>query len=272
LTQPKCNQARRIITALTLMSLCIQLGRRIDMSHWNRMSAALVALAAIAVVPAVAADLPPRLPPPVAVFVPPPFTWAGFYIGANVGGAWAHGNIVDTATGASFGTRTPSGFIGGGQIGYNFQAGGFVFGVEGFFDGIASNNRNTSNILTGANGDSFQATANTPWVASVAGRLGFTGGANWLLYAKGGGAWVGYHATVTDLTTAATVSTSSSRSGWLAGAGIEWAFSPSWSAKLEYDYIGLSTGSIAPIFATERFSVNKPNVQMLTVGLNYLFH
>jgi outer membrane immunogenic protein len=208
------------------------------------------------------------------VYVPPPFTWQGFYGGVNIGGAWAHTTITDNATGASFSSGTPSAFVGGGQIGYNFQFGPVVLGVEGFFDGIAgnNNNRNTSNIIIGANGNSFQATARTSWVGSIAGRLGFAAAPNWLVYGKGGGAWVGYHADLTDITTATTVSTSGSRSGWLAGGGVEWAFSPNVSAKLEYDYIGLQTRSIAPIFTADRFSMNKPNVQMVTVGLNFLFH
>jgi len=239
--------------------------------HW--MSAPLVALAAIAAVPAVGADLPTKAPP-APVYAPPPFSWTGFYIGANVGGGWAQGTIVDTVTGGSFGTGTRGAFVGGGQLGYNYQVGNLVFGVEGFFDGIASGNNNTSNIVTGVGGNLFQGHANATWVGTLAGRLGFTGPGfdHWLFYGKGGGGWVGYNATISDLTTGLSASTSNSQGGWLAGAGIEWAFAPNWTAKVEYQYIGLNGFAVGPTFVADRFMVNNPNVQMATFGINYLFH
>jgi outer membrane immunogenic protein len=232
------------------------------------------ALAAMAAIPAVGADLPTKAPPVAPVYAPPPFNWTGFYIGGNVGGAWAQGNVVDTITGGSFGTNSNGAFIGGGQLGFNYQIGNAVFGVEGFFDGVASNNNNTTNILTGFTGDQFQATANATWIGTLAGRLGVTGPGfdHWLLYAKGGGAWVGYNATVSDLTSGMSASTSNSQGGWLAGAGIEWAFAPNWTAKLEYQYVGLNGFSVGGPFVADRFEVNSPNIQMVTFGINYLFH
>jgi outer membrane immunogenic protein len=246
---------------------------RIAMKRARWLSVPVVALAAIGAVPAVGADLPTKAPP-VPVYAPPPFSWTGFYIGPNVGGGWAQGTVVDTIAGGSFGTGTRGAFAGGGQLGYNYQVGNVVFGVEGFFDGIASGNNNTSNIVTGVGGNQFQATANATWVSTVAGRLGFTGPGfdHWLFYAKGGGGWVGYNATVSDLTTGVSANTSSSQGGWLAGAGIEWAFAQNWTAKIEYQYIGLNGFSVAPTFVADRFMVNNPNVQTVTFGINYLFH
>lgn len=231
----------------------------------------LLAVAVLAAVPALGADMATKAAP-APVYVPPPFSWTGFYIGANVGGGWAQGTVTDTATGGSFGTGTSGAFIGGGQLGYNYQVGNVVFGVEGFFDGIASNN--TSRIVTGVSGDSFQAIANTTWTATVAGRLGFTGPGfdHWLFYAKGGGGWVEYNATVSDVTTGISAITSNSQGGWLAGGGIEWAFAQNWTAKVEYQYLGLNSFSVGPIFVADRFMVNNPNVQAVTVGVNYLFH
>src|SRR4249919_1593818 len=80
-----------------------------------------------------AADLPPR-PAPAPVYAPPPYSWAGFYVGGNIGGAWTHTTITDNITGASLDTGGLSGFIGGGQLGYNFQTGNFVWGGEWTFD------------------------------------------------------------------------------------------------------------------------------------------
>jgi hypothetical protein len=114
--------------------------------HW--MSASVVALAALGAGPAVGADLATKAPP-APVYPPPPFTWTGFYIGGNVGGDWAQGTVTDNATGGTFGTGERGSFMGGGQLGYNYQVGNVVFGVDGFIDGIASGNNNTSDIVTG---------------------------------------------------------------------------------------------------------------------------
>jgi outer membrane immunogenic protein len=235
-------------------------------------SVSVVAFAAIGVMPAVGADLPTKAPQ-AQVYAPLPFTWTGFYIGPNVGGAWGQGTVTNKATGGTFGTGEHGAFAGGGQLGYNYQVGNVVFGVEGFFDGIASGN-NTSNVVTGLAGHQFRGTANAIWASSVAGRLGFTGAGfdHWLFYAKGGGGWVGYDATVSDLTNGLSAKTTSSQGGWMAGGGIEWAFAPNWTARVDYQFIGLNGFSVAPTFVADRFVVNNPNVQTVTFGINYLFH
>jgi opacity protein-like surface antigen len=118
---------------------------------------------------AFAADLPTRKGPPIApVYVPPPFTWTGFYVGVNAGGAWTNGNNNNNNFGFPFvgavpfgGTSIPfatsgssnrSGFIGGGQVGYNYQFGigsGFVLGGEADID-WANINRKNNNLLFGS--------------------------------------------------------------------------------------------------------------------------
>src|SRR5260370_30811319 len=80
----------------------------------------------------------PVVPP---VYVPPPFSWTGFYLGANLGGAWGQRNLTDTLLGLSLSNLNDKGaFIGGGQLGFNYQLGNFVLGVEGDFDGVANTN------------------------------------------------------------------------------------------------------------------------------------
>jgi len=241
------------------------------MKRLHRMSVPMIALTALAAVPAVGADLPVKAPP-APVYAPAPFTWTGFYIGGNVGGGWAQGNVTDTLTGGSFDTGTVGSFIGGGQLGFNYQVGNVVWGVEGFFDGVASNN-NSGNILTGATGDQFQAATNARWIATAAGRVGITGPGfdHWLFYAKGGGGWVGYNASVSDLTTGVSASTSNSLGGWMAGGGVEWAFAQNWTARIDYQFIGLNSFSVGS-FPADRFLVNNPNVQTVTFGISYLFH
>ena len=142
------------------------------MKRLQRMSASVVALAAIAGSPALGADLPIKAPM-APIYAPPQFNWTGWYFGGNVGGGWTQGTVIDANTGGSFGAGNQGTFIGGGQAGFNYQVGNAVFGLEGFFDGIARNNNNASTFLTGVGGDLFQANAHATWVGTLAGRLGF---------------------------------------------------------------------------------------------------
>ena len=101
----------------------------------------------------------------------------------------------------------------------------------------------------------------------------------WLFYGKAGGGWVGTNDfTVTNVTTGASITAPSNNtnSGWLVGVGIEWAFAPNWSAKFEYDYLGLNSRTfIFPgggFLAGDTFTISNPNVQTVKVGINYLFN
>ncbi len=210
-----------------------------------------------------AADLarpaPAYVPPPAPIFI---YNWTGFYVGGNLGGAWASGTVTDSFTGASL-SDSKSGFIGGGQVGFNYQITNWVIGAEWDIDGTSLNASQTGAFVN--------ASANTNWVTTVAARFGVAAG-NWLFYGKAGGGWVNNQATITNNITGASLSASNTNSGWLAGAGIEYGFTPNWSAKLEYDYLGLSTwnfnSSVFP--AADNVSVSR-NIQMLKVGLNYRF-
>jgi outer membrane immunogenic protein len=72
-----------------------------------------------------AAEVPPYARPVAPpVYLPPPFTWTGFYIGPNLGGAWSQANLTDTLLGLSLSNINDKGtFIGGGQLGFNYQFG-----------------------------------------------------------------------------------------------------------------------------------------------------
>jgi outer membrane immunogenic protein len=230
---------------------------------------------------AVAADLS-RPPPPVKAppFVPPPFTWTGFYLGGNLGFAWAQHTVTDSIYGLSFDTARKDLFIGGGQVGFNYQAGWFVGGVEGDFDGVANNGyTNSIGTIVPAVGDPIAVTSKHRWIATLAARLGMAAN-NWLFYGKVGGAWADNRFTVADVATGASINIgSNTRSGWLAGAGIEWAITNNWTVKLEYDYLGLGSRSftipvgapLSPLLIGDAFTGNR-NVQEVKVGFNYLFH
>jgi outer membrane immunogenic protein len=213
-----------------------------------------------------AADMsrPAYAPPPIMSL----YNWTGFYVGGNLGGAWAGGTLTDNFSGASF-TGNNSGFIGGGQIGYNWQVSPqFVLGVEWMFDGTSISK--SSNAITIFNGDVLQGSASTDWVSTLAARFGYAAN-NLLYYGKAGGGWVQNSATVTDLTTGASLSNSNTNSGWLLGAGIEYGWTPNWTMKLEYDYLSLDNWTrSSPLFVGDTVTLSR-HIDMFTFGMNYKF-
>jgi outer membrane immunogenic protein len=229
-----------------------------------------LALTAFVASSALAADLsrsapPYKAPPPP----PPPFTWTGFYIGGNLGGAWVHHTLTDSFfSGVTLDIGNSDGvFIGGGQVGFNYEfGGGFVLGVEGEFEGIGSSNNNRALL------DTVAITSNNRWLTTVAARLGWAFN-NWLVYGKTGGGWLSTNGlTVTDLTTGESISSSGqTASGWLAGVGFEWAFFNNWTLKLEYDYLGLNNRAFVIPVVGDTFTEHR-NVQTVKVGFNYLFN
>jgi outer membrane immunogenic protein len=247
---------------------------------WALLVAAAVSLTASQL--ASAADLGPvrRAPPQApAAYVPPPpvFSWTGFYIGGNLGAAWTQGHASDSF-GNSWSNAQQAVFAGGGQVGANYQFNWLVVGVEADFDWLA-NNHNSSNAVDTLTGHALQFSANNRWITTLAGRVGVAAD-NWLFYAKGGGGWVGVNnPTLTDVTTGGSISisNSNSNSGWLAGGGIEWGFAPNWTARIEYDFLGLNNSSLTvpvgtPFIGGDVVTVTNRDVQTLTVGVNYLFN
>jgi len=242
-------------------------------------TAALSALLATSMA-ANAADVrarPAPYAPPPPVYAPPPFSWSGFYVGGNIGGAWANRDVLDPFLGVNFNNGNSNGvFIGGGQLGYNWQVGYAVLGIEADFDGAANNN-NTGTVFIPRVGN-IQVTSNNRWITTLAARFGVTNGP-WLFYGKAGGGWVGSDDfTITNLTTGASITGSNnSNSGWLVGVGIEWAFLPNWSAKVEYNFLGLDDRRfIAPAgflsLTGDPFIERNRDIQMVKVGLNYRFN
>jgi outer membrane immunogenic protein len=215
---------------------------------------------------------------PMAAPMPPPFSWTGFYIGGNLGGAWFQNGVTDTF-GLNFNNGNNNGvFIGGGQVGFNYQISNIVWGVEADFDAASSNNNNNG-VFVPVLGQTVQVTANDKWVTTIAARLGIAYD-RLLFYVKGGGGWAGFNGfTVTNLNTGATFigSGSSSDGGWLVGGGFEWAFADNWSARFEYDFLGLGSRTFtipagSAFLAGDTFTTGNRNLQMATVGINYRFN
>jgi outer membrane immunogenic protein len=206
---------------------------------------------------AMAADVPVKMPYKAAPAAPV-FNWSGFYVGGNVGYGWAS---KDWNTGPI--SMDPKGVVGGGQIGVNWQSGVWVFGIEGAGDW--ADLRNTTSCPNPA----FNCRSKVDGLASVTGRIGYAWNTA-LLYVKGGGGWsfdkYDVHLAATGAFTAAG---SETRGGWTVGVGYEYAFSPNWSARIEYDYYGF--GSRTLTFTDASLVRIRENVQTVTVGLNYKF-
>ena len=226
-----------------------------------------VALAALACGPALAADLPARrampvkAPPPVATY----YDWSGFYIGAHAGGGWSEKCFA--FAGASDGCHDGDGWLGGGQVGFNYQTGNFVFGVE-FSGSWADLSGDHTALLTP--GDSYRSELNT--LLLFTGRVGMTFD-RMLLYVTGGGAWARdkfeYAAAGVG-----TSQTKQNRTGWTVGAGLEYGLTPNWSIAAQYNYVDLGDkdvtfgGGVAPFPFTDRV---EQQIHLATVRLNYRF-
>jgi outer membrane immunogenic protein len=202
------------------------------------------------------ADIARRAPvasQPVAYGV----NWTGFYVGAHIGGAWTEGgdNFWDPVTAAWWNTDDSSGFIGGGQIGFNYQIGQWVLGVEGdiSWTDLGNDNRDLANYYS----------RSTDWFATVTGRLGYAWD-NWLLYVKGGGAWADGNDYYWNRPL---WQGDGSRSGWAVGAGLEWAWTPNWSVKLEYNYLDFGSDHDAWFNTWD----HDYQIHAVKVGINYRF-
>jgi outer membrane immunogenic protein len=238
------------------------------MNRWLK-GVAVAALTAVGAVAAQAADLPTRKEAPAPVFVPPPFTWTGFYVGLNAGGIWPSGgrnaNIFDpdglgfVTAGFPGGLGSQSaGFIGGGQAGYNWQTGAFVLGVETDFDGTTLS-KSFNNVGTpfgptaGAAlaGDFLSVNGKTSlsWLGTTRARVGFvaTPDNRLMIYATGGVAYGGGSTSFNafDSTEGAfwSGSPSSTRVGWTIGGGVEYAITNNITIKGEYLYADLGSSS-----------------------------
>ena len=183
---------------------------------------------------AFAADLPVRAPTPV--YVP---SWTGCYIGGNVGAAWGNREIT-TSAGTFSGSSSDAHFIGGGQIGCDYQTGALVFGFRNMIDWADAKASRT--IQTGPF-TGFSGELKNDWLDLLTGRIGYAVQPNWLLYVQGGAAWRKNSLTFFDPGGVEVFSTSRTRTGWTVGVGTEWKFSPNWSAFVEYNHADFGSHS-----------------------------
>jgi outer membrane immunogenic protein len=199
------------------------------------------------------------IPPPVYKGVRPVvayYNWTGFYAGINAGYGFGTSNwsISPTAN------NKPTGFLVGGTLGYNYQVGSIVYGLEGDFDW--SNVKDTVDCAPGVT-----CGTSSNWLATFRGRIGYAFD-RWLPYITGGGAYGNVKATVSAPIAGLTGSSSSSQFGWTFGAGLEYAFLGNWTAKIEYLYVDLGSFDTGPAPVVNNVSF-KENI--VRAGLNYKF-
>ena len=182
-----------------------------------------------------AADLALKAPPPV---VAP--SWAGFYIGANIGGG-SEGSYFNDPAPILPSWRDGGVLIGGGQIGYNWQQGTFVYGLEADFSGLTKPGSLFFHSTTANPIPTYGSSIS--WLSTVRGRLGVTvGDGNTLLYGTGGAAFGRVHAFANEMPSYKAYNDySSTRVGWAAGGGIERMISPHWTIGLEGLFVDLGS-------------------------------
>lgn len=229
----------------------------------RRIAAALFAtVSAISV--ASAADLPRQTYKAPAVVPVPVFSWTGFYAGVNLGYGWGDGDGTIDVAGFGSGPISGSGngILGGGQIGYNWQTGPFVLGIETDFQGSGAK----GDVTATAPGWAMVAEGKTEWFGTIRGRLGYAFDRT-MFYATGGGVYG--NGKLTGTTTLGNFSTSETSWTWTVGGGIEHMFLPNWSAKIEYLYVG--TPDKVPL-PPEAISVSgSSSANIVRGGINYHF-
>lgn len=217
---------------------------------------------------ALAADLPRKAP--AGAFVSPGYNWTGFYVGGHVGYGWANSSWTAVTDAASV-SMTNNGFLGGGQIGFNYQVGAVVFGLEADYSRTAIKG-DSPTFVDPDDGDTAVFNPRLRWTSLVTGRVGYAFD-RYLAYVKGGAAFGNINLEARDPASGERASTSFNRTGWTLGAGLEVALDQNWSARLEYAYIDF--GSKNQTLLDDDASADPTSVryrsQQVKLGVNYRF-
>jgi outer membrane immunogenic protein len=222
---------------------------------WGSTVAALASSGALAADPPLA---PTIYKAPATVREPSP--WTGLFVGLNAGYGWANQAVKETGDAVTGGQQAvntgaipasladrPSGFIGGGQLGANYQVNRVVLGIEADWQwaNLTASQAVSTNVAT-FNQFTTNARQDLEFFATARGRLGFAPVEPVLLYITGGLAYgeVKFSGAITNPACfgfCGTTSTTNDQSGWTVGGGLEYGFAPNWSAKVEYLYYNLGT-------------------------------
>ncbi|MDB5602850.1 MAG: outer membrane protein beta-barrel protein [Xanthobacteraceae bacterium] len=195
------------------------------------------------------------------------YNWTGIYTGVHAG--YGVGN-TDWPTVAI----PTDGALGGVQLGYNQQIGNLLFGIEGdfTFSGISGDRKLTMLSL-----GTLTQTSKVNWLSTATGRIGFVGG-SWLTYAKAGAAWVNENHGFETTTPAGNTSLAGreNRTGWIVGAGAEYALADKWSVRAEYNFINFAHSVFAingttPAGALDSSGETTQTLHLVKLGVNYQF-
>ena len=211
-----------------------------------------------------AADLPRAAPPAYVPAMVPVYNWTGFYLGGNIGYAW-RSTEISGIFGANLGDISNDRFIFGGQTGYNWQINQFVLGVEWDFDW--ADGEKATPFVTTANLGLVQGRVDSSWVTTLAARFGYAAD-RWLFYTKLGAGWTKTNVSLQSPVLGVLATNDKSNVGWLVGFGVEYAFAQNWTAKIEYNYLGLSDTTVPIVANLATFS---HDLQTLKIGANYKF-
>jgi outer membrane immunogenic protein len=208
-----------------------------------------------------AADLPSRPPPPAQPYARPlPFSWTGFYVGINGGYGWGRSRFNFDDLGVSTGHFGTSGWLGGATMGYNFQSGPLVVGLESDID-WANLSGSTACPTTG-----LTCQTQNDWLGTVRGRVGVAFD-RVLPYVTGGLAVGDINASIPSVGSA-----TATNAGWAVGGGLEYALTNNWSTKVEYLHVDLGSFDCGTACsATPPVNV-KLNEDIVRGGINYKFN
>jgi outer membrane immunogenic protein len=215
-----------------------------------------VALAAL-VGSATAADIPRRVERQVTAPVPyvaAAYNWTGFYAGINAGWGWGTGSLNGSRR---TGDVDGDGGLIGGQIGYNWQIGQIVWGLE--------TDLNWSGMEASRGcGGGLRCAVSNDWLGTARGRIGLAMD-RWMPYVTGGLAYGDVSASVTGFP-----GKSDTRAGWALGTGVEFAIAAPWTAKLEYLYVDLGDFSCGRACGAGANNIEFRS-HIVRAGLNYRF-
>jgi outer membrane immunogenic protein len=266
----------------------------------NRLPSLLLSVVMAAITPiAQAADLQRPVYKALPMRVAPAYSWGGLYIGAHAGWGFARNRFHDTVSGTDAADFFADGVLAGGQLGYNWQSGAWVFGIEGegsfahirkgVFGGFCGGFQNFGCVpgfggcggfqnfgcVPGCGGfQNFgcfgQLGARIEETALLTGRIGHAWGP-WLAYAKGGLAYA-HERYVFNTPGVLDTIVDRNRWGWTVGGGVEYGFAANWSAKLEYNFIDFGTERLSFVAPAGVFAFDHAQqVHLAKLGINYRF-
>ena len=230
-----------------------------------------------------AADMPVKAP---IVKAPPLPSWAGFYAGVNAGYSFGHDSYTNIQPGLDSGTTSitaPTGAVLGGQLGYNWQLGNVVLGLEGDAQWTGQDGFGCATALCAVNevpeSDARLVEHRLKWFSTLRGRLGWAH-EGWLFYVTGGGAWGGVRETdsvIIDFIPGSAVH-DATLTGWAGGLGAEVRLWRNWTAKFEYLHLDLGgmtnnshlVGQSGPVgFDVTETTTSRVTDNIIRIGINY---